>query len=195
MIPEFLGQNSKDTIAFCFCSLGCGRMKSLYLRIRVVEVNRKKCHQGKYSWVFQEANRWFAPQEAQIGTLGFHFYSNLRLFQKSPHPCLFPFLSHLNNPIRKHTSSNDAFKSAAGKTYISSSAERLILCTLIRKILCGFISTNPSLRLYISVIPTSERSSTAGRTAARGGGVYVDNGYRHICTLHFLCEQTGETRT
>lgn len=142
----------------------------------------------------RKADRWSAPQEAQKGTPGFHFCSNLRLFQKSAHLCLFPFLSHLNNPIRKHTSSNDAFKSAAGKTYISSSAERLILCTLIRKILCGFISTNPSLRLYISVIPTSERSPTAGRTAARGG-VYVDNGYRHICTLHFLCEQTGETRT
>lgn len=121
----------------------------------------------------RKADRWSAPQEAQKGTPGFHFCSNLRLFQKSAHLCLFPFLSHLNNPIRKHTSSNDAFKSAAGKTYISSSAERLILCTLIWKILCGFISTNPSLRLYISVIPTSERSPTAGRTAARGGFTWI----------------------
>lgn len=38
MIPEVWGQNSKDTRAFCFCSLGRGRMKNQYLRIRVVEV-------------------------------------------------------------------------------------------------------------------------------------------------------------
>lgn len=38
MIPEVWGQNSKDTTAFCFCSLGRGRMKSQYLRVRVVEM-------------------------------------------------------------------------------------------------------------------------------------------------------------
>lgn len=37
MIPEVWGQNSKDTTAFYFCSLGRGQMKSQYLRIRVVE--------------------------------------------------------------------------------------------------------------------------------------------------------------
>lgn len=37
MIPEVWGQNSKDTTAFYFCSLGRGQMKSQCLRIRVVE--------------------------------------------------------------------------------------------------------------------------------------------------------------
>lgn len=38
MIPEVWGQNSKVTTAFCFCSLGRGRIKSQYLRVRVVEM-------------------------------------------------------------------------------------------------------------------------------------------------------------
>ena len=168
---------SEDTTAFCFCSFGgvdIWKAKiwgSEWWKWNEEWGDWKKCDWDKYCWVFQEADIGGSLLEKLRQALRDLKFFLTCIFSRSRRilVCLFPFLSHLNNAIRKHASSNDAFKSAAGKTYISRSAERLILCMLIQKILCGFISTNPSLRLYISVIPTSERSPTAGRTAARGG--------------------------
>lgn len=86
---------------------------------------------------------------------------------------------------RKHASSNDMLsRTQWGKPYISSITEKThSLYILAQKILCGFISTNPSVCLYI---PSSERSPTAGKTAWM---IVID-----IRVLRFLCVQTGETR-
>lgn len=54
------------------------------------------------------------------------------------------------------------------KTIFQAALKNSSLCILIQEIPCGFISTNPLLCFYISVIPTSERSPTAGKTAAQG---------------------------
>ncbi len=89
-------------------------------------------------------------------------------------------------PSQKTESENTIFIGRAfeGKSTLEAALENSSSWTLIQKNPCGFISTNPSLRFYISVIPT-ERSRS---------GAYADNGYRHICALHFFCVQTGETR-
>ena len=102
----------------------------------------------------------------------------------------FSFLSHLNNDIRKHASSHDTLSRAQrGKPTFQATLKKSSLCILIQKILCGFISTNPSL-LYFCNSDIWERPYSCEHCSS---GVYVDNGYTHTCALRFLCVQTGET--
>lgn len=100
----------------------------------------------------------------------------------------FPLLSNLNNEIRQQTSSNDMLSRAQqGKpTFLKALKNSSYI--LIQGILCGFISTNPLLRFYISVMPTSERSLTAVKTAARGVTciMVIDI---HVHCMSFVCKQ------
>lgn len=100
-----------------------------------------------------------------------------------------PFRSHLNNEIKKHASSNYTFSGTQrGKPTFEAALRYSSLYMLKLKILCGFISTNPSLCFYISVIPTSERSPAAGKTAARGfTWIMVIDIHAH--RFSFVCKQ------